>query len=112
MIAVGFGLAWIGYTLGYWGLSMVKGWDLSFSQIASPTSYYKGAWPPPTAPNTILIPNGKSGQDSSQGGTSLAGGKQSTSGSTAGGGVAPVNGKCPPGTILINGKCEQHVAIP
>lgn len=58
MIVVGFGLGWIGYTLLVTGYSWVKGYDLSFSQIASPTNYYKGTWPPPLAPDTVIIPNG------------------------------------------------------
>jgi hypothetical protein len=61
MLVIGFGLGWIGYGLAFWGYSLVKGYNLSFSDIFSPTSYYKGTWPPGAAPNTVLIPNGKAG---------------------------------------------------
>jgi hypothetical protein len=59
VIVVGFALGWVGYVAFTWGYSLVKGYDLSFSEIASPTNYYKGKWPPPLAPNTVIIPNGQ-----------------------------------------------------
>jgi hypothetical protein len=61
MLVIGFGLGWLGYGLAFWGYSMVKGYNLSFSDVFSPGSYYKGTWPPALAPDTVLIPNGKAG---------------------------------------------------
>jgi hypothetical protein len=58
MLVIGFSLSWIGYTLGFWGHSLIKGYNLSFKQIASPSSYYKGSWPPPLAGNSVIIPDG------------------------------------------------------
>jgi hypothetical protein len=60
-------LAWLGYTGVFWGYSLVSGWNLSFSSIVSPTAYYGSTgqvWPPPTASNTVVFPNG-SANDSS-----------------------------------------------
>jgi hypothetical protein len=52
------GLAWFGYALLWRGYSMVRGYDLSNSDIISPTHYYKGAWPPPPAGNATIFPTG------------------------------------------------------
>ena len=59
MIPIGFGLAWFGYALAFWGHALVKGYNLSFAQVVSPVSFYRGAWPPPDATNTVLFPDGK-----------------------------------------------------
>jgi hypothetical protein len=113
VIVIGILLAYGGYTLGFWGYSLVKGYDVSFKEIISPTAYYKGAWPPPTAPDTVIFPaGGSSGSGASSSGGSGTGGKKTTSGSGGGGSTAPVNGKCPPGTILLGGKCIQHIPVP
>ena len=58
MIAIGFGLAWVSYSLGLWGYSLIKGYNLGAKQIVSPTGFYSGKWPPPAAGNTVIIPNG------------------------------------------------------
>jgi hypothetical protein len=65
MLVIGFGLGWIGYTLAFWGYSLVKGYNLSFGDVASPVSYYKGSGWPSIAPNTVLFPNGKGAGTSS-----------------------------------------------
>jgi hypothetical protein len=58
MIAVGVLLAWTAYGLGVWGVSLLKGWNLGFKDIWSPVAYYNGSWPPQTAGNTVIIPDG------------------------------------------------------
>lgn len=45
MPAIGMGLLWAGYTLMFWGFSLVKGYDLGIADIVIP-GHYKGAWPP------------------------------------------------------------------
>jgi hypothetical protein len=77
------GLGWLGYALMWRGYSMVKGYDLSLSEIVSPTHYYKGAWPPPQAGNAVVFPTGKTQNATSSG----------TSGTTS----PSASGTCPPG---------------
>lgn len=57
MIAIGFGIAWLGYALSFYGFSLVKGYDLSLRDVISPSGYYKGSWPPPAAPDDQVFPN-------------------------------------------------------
>lgn len=57
MTAVGFGVAWLGFTVGLYGYSLVKGYDLSFGQLVHPKNYYKGSWPPPLIPDGQLWPS-------------------------------------------------------
>ena len=58
MIAIGFGLAWVSYSLGLWGYSLIKGYNLGAKQIVSPTGFYSGKWPPAMAGNLQIIPDG------------------------------------------------------
>ena len=58
MVAIGMGLAWLSYSLGLWGYSLIKGYNLGAKQIVSPTAFYSGKWPPQQAGNTVIIPNG------------------------------------------------------
>lgn len=58
MIAIPLLLLWVGYATGFWGLSLIKGWNLSAKQIFSPTGYYTGKWPPAQAGNAVIIPDG------------------------------------------------------
>ena len=58
MIALAFGLLWVGYGIGLTGFVWVRGYNLSGSQIFSPTGYYTGDWPPQKAGNLVIIPNG------------------------------------------------------
>jgi|GEM_PF-5488903 len=46
MAAIGMGLMWAGYFLGFWGYTLVKGYDIPVGTIAKPGSY-TGSWPPP-----------------------------------------------------------------
>jgi Transglycosylase SLT domain len=86
MLVVGFGLSWLAYTIGFWGHSLVKGYNLSFSQIASPSSYYKGTWPPKLAGNTVIIPNGTTASEQSVTLASYTGAPITTTVTTSGGG--------------------------
>jgi hypothetical protein len=58
MLVLGFGVAWFGYGLVVYGHALVKGYNLSFGEVFSPTSFYKGTWPPSQAPNTVIFPTG------------------------------------------------------
>lgn len=60
MIGVAMLLAWLGYTTGYWGYSLVKGYNLGLREIVSPVNYYTGQWPPQEAGNAVVIPDGTS----------------------------------------------------
>ena len=98
MIAIGFGLAWVGYTLVFYGHSLVKGYNLSFLQQVSPTGYYTGAWPPGLAGGQNVFPSGTAA-DNATGGTATP---------TGGGSPLP----CPPGFKLINGRCTNPNQVP
>jgi hypothetical protein len=59
MPAIAMGLIWGGYTAGLYGYCLVRGYDISFRQLVSPTAWYSGAWPPPLiADVTIILPRG------------------------------------------------------
>jgi hypothetical protein len=58
MIPLAFLISWLGYGAGYWGYSLVKGYNLSLSQLVSPVNYYTGVWPPAIAGNDTIIPGG------------------------------------------------------
>jgi hypothetical protein len=60
MIGIAMVIAWLGYSADFWGYSLIKGWNLSFKDLMSPTAYYKGTWPPPVAGNTVVLPDGTS----------------------------------------------------
>ena len=60
MVALGFGVAWVGYTVTLYGYVLVKGYNVSFRQLTGPRSYYQGKWPPAQIPAGQLWPNGKS----------------------------------------------------
>lgn len=47
------GLLWLGYGVTFWGWSMVKGYQLSASDVFLP-GHYKGKWPPPMASDGSL----------------------------------------------------------
>ncbi len=81
MVAVGMGLVWLGYAAGLWGFSLVQGYNLSLGQLVSPTSYYKGKWPPQKAGNTVILPTGTKASLTS---VALSGGTPGTSSSTPG----------------------------
>ena len=42
MIAIGFGLAWFGYSVASWGYFLVKGYDVKFTDWINPVHPYKG----------------------------------------------------------------------
>jgi hypothetical protein len=80
MVALGFGLVWLGWSAGLWGYCLVRGYDVTLTQLVSPG--YRIAWPPPLADNTVIIPSG------------LPSGGKSTTAASAGG--APSAGTPPP----------------
>ncbi len=58
MIPIGFAVAWTGYAAGMFGYCLVKGYGITFTQIVSPTKFWKQAWPPGIAENTSIFPTG------------------------------------------------------
>jgi hypothetical protein len=50
------GLGWLGYTLGLWGYSLLRGYNVTPGQLMSPLHPYTGAWPPAAIPNTQVLP--------------------------------------------------------
>lgn len=62
MVAIAMGLLWAGYTGGLWGYCLVKGYDISFRDLVSPTGWYSGPWPPPTITDpSVILPGGTPG---------------------------------------------------
>jgi hypothetical protein len=64
MIALSFGLAWVGYAYGLYGYCLIKGYDVKFTALVNPVHVYQ--WPdggPPQIPNTKIFPSsaGQSG---------------------------------------------------
>lgn len=41
MAAIGIGLVYLGYSLGLWGYTLMKGYNISFNQLFDPK-----VWPP------------------------------------------------------------------
>ena len=50
MIAIGMGIAWLGYSVSLWGWCLLKGYDVTLGQIMSPAHPYGSGksqtWPP------------------------------------------------------------------
>jgi len=61
MVALGFGVAWVGYAASLYGYVLVKGYDVTFKQLVAPKNYYAGKWPPAPIPDGQLWPSGKTG---------------------------------------------------
>lgn len=62
MIAIGLGLAWGGYAVAFYGYCLIRGYNITFKQIASPVSWYSGTWPPTgKVPASQILPGTTSG---------------------------------------------------
>ena len=80
------GLVWLGYGLGLYGYSLIKGYDLSAGQVFSPVSYYRGKWPPPLVSDpTVIIPAGRPASSSASKGKGKGKGKKKNPSGGAGG---------------------------
>lgn len=58
-------LMWAGYTIGLYGYTLIKGYNVNVRQLASPTEKWgagktvaQNMWPPPLAPTSVIIPSG------------------------------------------------------
>ena len=107
MIAVGMFLLFTGYGLGYWGYSMIRGYNLGFKQLFSPTGYYKGAWPPQLAGNTTIIPDGTPASAASADFGTTSGQANQQSGSAGGEGGAPA----PPAGVTGQAQIQKAAAM-
>jgi len=58
MVWIGMALVWGGYSVGLYGWSLVRGYNLTLAQMVSPTKWYSGQWPPAKAGNEQIIPTG------------------------------------------------------
>jgi len=58
MAWIGMAMVWAGYSVGLYGYSLVRGYNLTFPKMLSPTGWYSGPWPPQKAGNTEIIPTG------------------------------------------------------
>jgi len=72
MLGISLFIAWAAYASGYYGYSLIKGYNLSFMEIVSPVNYYNGSWPPGTASNTVIFPAGNSSTNASQSVSTMA----------------------------------------
>lgn len=55
MIALGFGVMWLGYLQGIYGWTLLKGYDIRWRDLANPIHPYQ--WPGKNSPP--LIPKGQ-----------------------------------------------------
>jgi hypothetical protein len=101
VIVIGMGLGWVGYAMLFYGYSLVKGYDLSFSQVVSPKNYYKGSWPPAPAGNAVIFPSGKTVNASTAS-------TNATTHNVAGNTTPSPGGTCPPG-YTYNPKSKKCV---
>jgi hypothetical protein len=59
VVAVGMLLVWGGYSVSLWGWCLLRGYDVTFGQITSPSNPYgsKGQpWPPAQIPANLIFP--------------------------------------------------------
>jgi len=62
VIAIGFGLVYLGYWTGLWGWCLLQGYDITLWQLGSPLHPYgQGGqpWPPPPIGDTSVFPSGR-----------------------------------------------------
>jgi hypothetical protein len=95
MAAVGMIVLWGGYSIALWGYCLIRGYDITFTQLVKPSGYYAGPWPPAgTIAAGSVLP----------GGTAVtAAAKVNTTAqiTPAGGAAAPVAGSPGPGTQIV-----------
>jgi hypothetical protein len=62
MLPLGFGITWLGYSLGLYGWCLIKGYNVTFRQLVNPVTIYT-TWPPPAIndPAVIWPPGGSLG---------------------------------------------------
>lgn len=82
MPAIGMGLLFGAYTLGFWGWSLIKGYDISVAAIVIP-GRWQGGWPPAVMPDTQVLGSGTSGGSSKPSWPVTSGAAQPGSGSVA-----------------------------
>jgi hypothetical protein len=96
MIVFPIALFWVAYSIGSYGIVLIRGWDITISEWVNPLKGY--TWPadgsaPATIPAGQLLPGVAVG--------AAAGGTTANPTSPQIGGTSgtskPVNGKCPPG---------------
>jgi hypothetical protein len=46
MIAIGMGMAWVGYSFGLWGYCLIRGFNVKLTDLMNPVHPYSGPWPP------------------------------------------------------------------
>lgn len=105
MPAIGFGVAWAGYTLMLWGYLLLHGDDVTLGQLVNPV--HRLDWKTATAakiPAGQILPGGATAASASGSGP---GGSTPIPGSAA---VKPKTpGKCPPGYLWDGSKCLQEL---
>jgi hypothetical protein len=62
MVAVGMLVVWLGYSVQFYGYTLLKGYDVTFGQLVSPTHPYGSGrgqnWPPPLIKAGQVLPSG------------------------------------------------------
>lgn len=63
MVALGMVIIWGGYSVGLYGWCLVRGYDVTYGQLLSPTHPYGSragqSWPPPPIPVGQVWPSSK-----------------------------------------------------
>ena len=79
MIAIGMGMAWVGYSFGLWGYCLIRGFNVKLTDLMNPVHPYSGPWPPQgQIPAGDILPGQSGAATASTSGTS--GGSSSGSG--------------------------------
>jgi len=86
---IGMALVWGGYSVGLWGWSLVRGYNLSAKDLISPTGWYSGKWPPEAASPDVIIPGQKTPPGAQTAQLTLANTGAGTPAQDGGGGVTP-----------------------
>lgn len=72
MIALGFGIMWLGYNQTIFGWTLLKGWNIRWRDLANPIHPYQ--WPPlgskmPMVPAGQVLPTGGASTTAAKGST-------------------------------------------
>src|SRR5262249_32016594 len=107
MVWLGFGIMWAAYTTGLYGYSLIRGYNLTLAQMASPAHWYTGKWPPAAAGNEQIFPTGdKAGAHTTA--LVLANAPAGTATDSGGGGPAPGQPVAVANTATIRAVAATH----
>lgn len=78
-VALGVGLLWGAYAIGFYGYCLIKSYDVNLAQLLKPTNQWVGqgqeaqitanayTWPPGVGSDSLVFPTGNSGMATPKG---------------------------------------------